>query len=195
MKAAVLFARPDSVYKKIDGLDVYDMERDARRFSDNFPVIAHPPCRAWGELSHMAKPRPDEKQLAIFAAGVVRKNGGVLEHPKKSKLWAEIGCLAPGQIDDFGGWILPIHQNWFGHKAEKKTYLYIVGVAPGQIPDFPIVLGRASHVVTQPGRRAGGNRLKKGDVGWRPEITKAEREHTPIDLALWLVDLVQRVKV
>ena len=63
---AVLFARDDSRYKELDGYDVYDIHRDARTYCKNYPVIAHPPCRAWGMLSHMANPRPDEKQLAYY---------------------------------------------------------------------------------------------------------------------------------
>lgn len=35
-------------------------------------------------------------------------------------------------------------------------------------------------------------RLKKGMPGWRPECTKAEREHTPPLLAAWLVELARR---
>jgi hypothetical protein len=191
--AAVLFARRDSIYKTFEGLDVYDFERNALNFGGGLPVIAHPPCRAWGELSHMAKPRKGEKELAFFAAEMVRKNGGVLEHPKKSKLWAALKCLAPGQIDNFGGWLLPINQSCFGHRAEKKTYLYIVGVSPSKIPDLPLYLGRASHVIASSGCRVNGRKLKKGDLNWRPEVTKNERERTPAELANWLVDLVKGI--
>jgi len=76
---AVLFARDDSRYKQLEGYDVYDIDRDARNYCKSYPVLAHPPCRAWGQLSHMANPRPDEKQLAYFALAQVRLNGGVLD--------------------------------------------------------------------------------------------------------------------
>lgn len=66
-KIAVLFARKDSAYKQSSLFDVYDIDRDARTYCDSYPVLAHPPCRAWGMLSHMANPRPNEKQLAFFA--------------------------------------------------------------------------------------------------------------------------------
>jgi len=190
MKAAVLFARSDSIYKQIEGLDVYDIERDARNFAGPYPVIAHPPCRAWGRLREQAKPRHDEKELARFAIDQVRKFGGVLEHPESSTLWADRGIPKPGQCvpgskDEFGGWTLPIQQFWFGHKARKNTWLYICGVDPGSIPVIPLVLGEASYLVTT------GKRTKK----WKKEITKAEREHTPNELALWLVDLVSKVRI
>lgn len=83
----VLFARSDSVYRTFPQCDVFDLVRDARNYSDSLPVIAHPPCRAWSRLAHLAKPRPDEKSLAFFALDVVRHNGGVLEHPFGSQFW------------------------------------------------------------------------------------------------------------
>jgi hypothetical protein len=192
LSAAVLFARTDSVYKSYPCLDVYDIDRDALTWTGGLPVIAHPPCRAWGQLRALANPRPGEKELALFAVDQVRRFGGVLEHPKNSTLWPEAGLPPPGEFDAYGGWTLPIFQNWFGHRAEKPTLLYIVGCAPADIPDLPLALGDATHVIGMQGRRRDGTRLHKGDIGWRPEVTKAEREHTPAPLAAWLVDLVHR---
>lgn len=184
---AVLFARADSVYKTIPGCDVYDIHRDARNYAENHPVICHPPCRAWGKLRVMAKPRHDEKDLARLSVSLVRQNGGVLEHPATSTLWPDQGLPRPGVFDSHGGWTLPISQYWFGHKAEKKTFLYIVGVSPSDIPDFPIQLGDAPFTI-------GKISVPRRNAYTRPEVTKAEREHTPADLATWLVDLARRVK-
>ena len=64
MQVAVLFARADSNYKQLPECDVWDAERDARKWPGGCPVVAHPPCRAWGRLRHFAKPRDDEKDLA-----------------------------------------------------------------------------------------------------------------------------------
>lgn len=191
---AVLFARKDSNYKDMPQCDVYDIDRDARNFAGGAPIVAHPPCRAWGRLRTFAKPRADEKDLAIFAVQSIRAFGGVLEHPKGSTLWPTAGLPAPGQRDEFGGWTLPIFQSWWGHRAEKATLLYIVGCEPRDMPPMPIVLGDATHVVSGSGRRADGGRIKKGDRGWRPEIKKAEREHTPPALAEWLVEVAKRCK-
>lgn len=184
---AVLFARSDSVYKTIPHLDVYDAERDARTWPGGCPVVAHPPCRAWGRLRHFAKPRHDEKDLALFAVDAVRAYGGVLEHPEASSLWAARGLPRPGARDEFGGWTLPVSQKWWGHRCEKKTWLYICGIHPGAIPAFPITLGEASHVV---GLWSGRDRSAA-----RKSIDKAERERTPPDLARWLVDLAQSCEV
>lgn len=186
MTVAVLFARADSIYKTMPGCDVYDADRNALNFPGGVPVVAHPPCRAWGRLRALANPLPGEKELAFFAVDQVRRFGGVLEHPATSLLWAEAGLPAPGQRDDFGGWTLPVFQCWFGHRAEKPTLLYIVGVDPDQVPRLPLALGRATHICGTSGRRRDGSRYHKGVIGWRPEVTKAEREATPPAFAAWL---------
>ena len=179
MRVAVLFARTDSVYKQIDGVDVWDAERDAMNWPGGYPVVAHPPCRAWGRLRHFAtRTRPDEKGLALFAVDMVRSFGGVLEHPAGSTLWQAASLPRPGCRDECDGWTLAVPQKWFGHKAEKASWFYIVGCAPADIPDIPYVLGDATHVVQS---------RKRHDH--RPHISKAEREHTPPALARWLVDL------
>lgn len=181
---AVLFARTDSVYKTLPQCDVYDIERDARTWPGGCPVVAHPPCRAWGVLRQFAKPRDDEKALAPWAVEQVRTWGGVLEHPERSTLWPNVGLPEPGQRDEFGGWTLVIHQHWWGHRAQKPTRLYIVGCPGSDIPEIPLVLGRATHCI-RPTKSY--PRL--------PSVTKPEREHTPEALARWLVDLASRCQV
>ncbi|MDE2441397.1 MAG: hypothetical protein KGP14_10255 [Betaproteobacteria bacterium] len=158
MTVAVLFARADSHYKALTGVDVWDAERDARRWPGGCPVVAHPPCRAWGQLRALANPRPDEKALAIYAVEQVRKFGGVLEHPKNSTLWPTLGLPRPGERDEFGGWTLPIYQRWWGHRAEKPTLLYIVGCAPADVPPMPLALGEAHYICGSSGRLAAATR-------------------------------------
>lgn len=188
MKVAVLFARGDSIYKTLPDCDVWDIERDARKWPGGCPVVAHPPCRAWGRLRHFAKPRTDEKELALWAVEQVRRWGGVLEHPRASTLWPTAGLPAPGNRDEHGGWTLCISQHWWGHRAEKLTMLYISGCDPDDIPPMPMVLGDAPMVVAN----GTANHIPRGAPGWRPQITHAEREHTPIALAIWLCELARR---
>lgn len=183
-RCAALFVRADSIYKQIDGVDCWDIERDARKWPGGLPVVAHPPCRAWGQLRHFAKPRADEKELAFFAVDMVRTYGGVLEHPAKSTLWPAANLPEPGGVDKFGGWTLPVDQNWWGHRAKKATRLYVVGCEFKDIPRMPIVLGEATHVV---GLWSGRDRARA-----RKSIGTAEREKTPVDLARWLVELASR---
>lgn len=183
MTVAVLFAREDSCYKALPGVEVFDAERDARTYDGPWPVVAHPPCRAWGRLRAFAKPRPDERNLGRLAVALVREFGGVLEHPAGSTLWPAQNLPRPGERDAFGGWTLAAPQKWWGHRAEKATWLYVVGCEPRDQPDMPLVLGEAAYVVQS---------RKRDD--YRPHITKAEREHTPPELASWLVELANRCK-
>ena len=82
-----LFVREDSSYKARAGWDAYDVGRDALSYSDLFPVVCHPPCRAWGRLSHMAhNVREGEAELALWSIDKIRQNGGILEHPAGSRL-------------------------------------------------------------------------------------------------------------
>ena len=184
-RVTALFVRVDSCYKSMEGVDCFDIERDARTWPGGCPVVAHPPCRAWGRLRQFAKPRDDEKSLAITALAHVRKYGGVLEHPSESSLWADQGMPRPGRApDDFGGWSMEIQQFHGGHKAEKATWLYIVGCHPDDLPEIPVRAGSPTHCI-RPTKSY--PRL--------PSVTKPEREHTPPALAKWLVELARRCDV
>lgn len=171
IKVAVLFARSRSNYFLFPQCEVYDRARDARRYKGTLPVIAHPPCRLWGNLSHMAKPQDAclEKELAHFAVDEVRRCGGVLEHPSFSKLWAAAGLPKPGARDKFGGWTLPFFQGHCGHSAPKATWLYVAGVEPRDAPSVPFGLS------LPPGRIE--------------QLGKAARESTPVELCSWLIGL------
>lgn len=182
---AALFVRRDSIYKAIPGVDAWDEDRDARRWPGGSPLIAHPPCRLWAKLRQFAKAAdPDmERGLAVQAVARVRQFGGVLEHPAESTLWAHCGLPKPGRAPDaWGGWTAEVRQCDWGHKAEKLTWLYIVGVHPDDLPEMP-PRGEPTGVV-KPQRGVPRDHRKI--------ITKAEREHTPPAFAAWLVDLAGR---
>jgi len=179
---SVLFARKDSIYKSLPGCDVYDEERDALSFTGNNPVIAHPPCRAWGRLRKFAKPVPYEKDLARFAVAMVRSNGGVLEHPAASTLWQDQSLPGNHEYDEFGGFTIHVDQHSFGHKAKKSTALYICGIRIQQLPTLPLDLAQPEYVV-RPSRNGVQAKI----------ITKIEREATPINFALWLLDTANMI--
>jgi hypothetical protein len=185
---AVLFARADSIYKTLEGCDVWDAERDARKWPGGAPIVGHPPCRAWGQLRHFAKPRPDEKELATWCIDRIREEGGVLEHPIGSTLWPVKGLPEPGHRDQFGGWTYQAPQQWWGHLAEKWTRFYIVGIEPHEMPTVPLVLGEAERTMSGVTKED----LKK--PGARPELLKKDREKTPPALAEWLVELARRTR-
>ncbi len=165
---AVLFARRDSVYSGF-AVEVFDAERDARTYRGPWPVVAHPPCRGWGRLRHLAKPVEGELDLALFAVEAVRSFGGVLEHPSGSKLWDVAQLPRPGDAPDFwGGWTMRVQQSRWGHGADKWTWLYVVGCPPDLVPELPPP-------------RAGGRLVE--------HVCVAEREATPPAFAHWLLRL------
>jgi hypothetical protein len=170
MRVAALFVCPTSPYWDLPGVECYDEQRDARTYLGGVPVIAHPPCRGWGQLRSMSKHLPAELELARFSVSVVRTWGGVLEHPARSTLWADQALPLPGRSDGYG-YTMAIEQGDFGHRAPKATWLYVCG-AGNYRPALPIVLG---------------DRVCR--VEW---MGRAERERTPLPLARWLVDLASR---
>lgn len=182
---AVLFARTDSVYKTMPECDVYDIERDARTWTGSMPVVAHPPCRGWGRLAQFSHATDDERMLAVEAVEAVRAWGGVLEHPAESKLWARCGLPRPGQFPDADfGYSIEIRQCDWGHRAEKLTWLYIVGTHVDSLPAFP-ARGTPTGVI----------KPQRGIPRGLPIVTKREREATPPALARWLVELAARCAV
>jgi hypothetical protein len=190
-RVAVLFARSDSIYKTMPSLDVYDEARNALTWKGGSPIVAHPPCRLWSRLRRLSTAPVEERDLALWAVWQVRRWGGVLEHPAGSQLF---DCLAvpggslpaSGERDVYGGFVVTVAQWWWGHKAEKWTGLYFCGVEPHALPPLPFRIGEASHVIAQ------SNRRQKTRL--RPEVTKAEREHTPPAFAEWLVAAAKACK-
>lgn len=156
----------------------FDIERDATKYSGCLPVVAHPPCRSWSRLKHFAKPLPGEKELALHALEMVRTWGGVLEHPAGSSLWPDAGLPRGSNTDRHGGWTITVDQNWWGHKARKRTHLYIVGIHPAQLPAIPLDLAEPSHTL--------GLNSKRDRLRARPDLPKIERHLSPPAFAHWL---------
>lgn len=179
---SILFTQKNSIYNTL-GVDTWDILRDADNYPGHNAVVCHPPCRAWGRLRYFAKPRSNEKQLAINAIGFVRKYGGVLEHPAGSKLWSELKLPLGKEIDSYGGFTISINQSWFGHKAKKNTWLYVCGIDKKNVPALMLSFDAITHIVGTPKRGRKKTGLK--------ELSKKAREATPINLAIWLIELAQ----
>lgn len=131
---AALYVAEEGIYARLPGVDVWPLRRDARLYKGPWPVVAHPPCQNWGKLAQLAK--RDQKDCAPRAVQQVRENGGVLEHPQHSALWAEFGFNKPpasgGWVNaDFrGGWTCRVDQGLYGHEAAKPTWLLYYGPPP-----------------------------------------------------------------
>ena len=135
---AALYVDPAGCYAGIDGVELWDEARDARRYDGPHPVVAHPPCARWGKYWHGGPAAPHTRKLGddggCFAAALasVRKWGGVLEHPAYSQAWLAHGLAWPPaaggwQQDVFDEWCCHVEQGAYGHKARKATWLYAVG--------------------------------------------------------------------
>jgi hypothetical protein len=182
----VLFVRDQSHYKVL-GLDCYDRRRDARTFAGTRPVIAHPPCRTWGNFRFQATSAPaDEHELGPWAVEQVRRCGGVLEHPAGSTLFQYCGCPEPdayGPNDEHGGFTVDVDQYNWGHRARKLTRLYIVG-----LPLYwatTMKAGEPSRCISQ------GHGVKIGHPKFKSRVPQWEREATPPAFAEWLIELAR----
>lgn len=115
---------------------------------------------------------------------------GVLEHPERSTLWPVAGLPKLGEVDQFGGYSIKVDQHTWGHRARKRTLLYICGTPRRNLPQMPLTLTEPTHVVSSGYAPHPGHRHRS----MKPECSKSEREHTPPDFAVWLVELARRCR-
>ena len=191
---AVLFARADSGYKAMRGVDVWDKERDATRYSGIAPVVAHPPCTRWSMINGVVLSRYPHKAEEFawgndggtfrFALDTVRRVGGVIEHPAGSRAWRHFGLPKRGRTPDkWGGWTAEVRQVDWGHRAEKRTWLYIVGAEPDDLLPLPAPRKHTAVVMRMP------------ECTTVEIMSKAEREHTPPEFRTWLVAVARSCQV
>lgn len=136
---AALYVETDGCYFGMPGVDAWDIDRDARLYRGPHPVVAHPPCQRWGRFWHGSTRKPHQFKLGDdggcfeSALASVRTYGGVLEHPADSRAWSAFDLNAPPRnggwiaADMIGGWTCCVDQGFYGHFANKLTWLYAVG--------------------------------------------------------------------
>ena len=131
---AVLCAATPSVYDGVEGVEVWNEQRDVRNFTGGMPGVGHPPCRAWSAFcAHQAKPQPGEKELGPLCVEWLRKCGGVLEHPAHSRLFRHCGLPLPGWTSRGDCWTTEVLQAWWGDSRTKSTWLCFFGIRPTQV--------------------------------------------------------------
>lgn len=168
-------------YPSIPGVECYGIERDATQFNGPGPVVAHPPCGHWGRYHQKAH---DDGSTGPIAVRQVQRFGGVLEHPKDSKLWSACKLPKPYEgADAFGGWTMEVRQVDWGHVAEKRTWLYIVGRPVCATPPRP----KSRPAPPPPPVLRTGRRIR----GWVEMMSKTQRHLTPPAFAAWLVELAR----
>jgi hypothetical protein len=189
-KVAALYIDKNGPYPALLGPELcWDEARDARTYAGPCPVVAHPPCGPWTAYAHLCKQDP---QLAVDAVCVVRRWGGVLEHPAKSRLWGapRLNLPRPGELPDaWGGLTFEVDQLEWGHACQKRTWIYAVGlVLRGSVRlRGPLVGARPSHVMGRDRRRWMQSPL--------PEASHEIRRRTPPAFAEWLISLAATAQV
>jgi hypothetical protein len=189
MTVAALYIDPRGPYPTLPDVDCWDESRDARKYDGPWPVVAHPPCGPWGRLRHLYK--GSEHDCALVAVDQVRKWGGVLEHPAGSRLWPETTArdtyealpILNGYPDPWGGITIEVRQVEWGHVAEKRTWLYVVGSEPRQPSPFPD--RQPTHHVSRD-----ANRAKRNAYTLKRTSSQMNRR-TPIEFARYLVRLAE----
>lgn len=205
-RVAALYVATGGVYFGRDGVDPWDIERDARKYAGPHPVVAHPPCSRWCQLAYMNQARyghkvGDDGGCFKHALDTVRRVGGVLEHPAFSYAWDAFDLLRP-QKDGWsrcldGGWVAEVSQTAYGHPARKLTWLYYVGdsapasldwsrpAATNQVSD----LGRNRVVVTAQVSFCGNHGNSR-----LPRLSKKAASATPPAFAAILIDMARNAR-
>lgn len=193
---AALFVQADGPYSTAPGVDCWPEERDARKYPGDYPVVAHPPCQLWGNLAavNLARWGGEHNRPGndggCFASALdsVRKWGGVLEHPAKSKAFAAHGLAAPSSMGWqqilCGGWVCEVWQSAYGHRANKATWLYYYGGEPAEL-DWRRPVG--THQV--------GGRDQRGKAANKPTLSKREANATPEAFMAEMIKLAKMATV
>ncbi len=193
---AALFVQKDGVYSELSNVDLWHEERDARNYQDFLPVVAHPPCQLWGNMSAVNfsrwggdhnKPGNDGGCFK-FALDAVNRCGGVLEHPAKTRAFFQYGIPKPvgmgwQKILD-GGWVCEVWQSTYGHRANKATWLYYRGDNPPLELDWERRVG--THQV--------GFQDQRGKSKNKPTLGKKEANATPIRFRDELINIALNAK-
>lgn len=134
---AALYVAKGGSYWGLHGVDPWDETRDARQYAGPHPVVAHPPCDRWHQLSAVNHKRwgyviNEDGGCFASALAAVRTWGGVLEHPAESRAFKFHRLPEPTargwQLTLDGDWITEVDQAAYGHRARKRTWLLYRGV-------------------------------------------------------------------
>ncbi len=190
---AALFVETNGVYFNLPNVDPWDISRNAMLYDGCDAVITHPPCQRWGMLAHLVQSKSNGRLRVgddggTFAKALVEteKNGGVLEHPENSYAFAaygldrpKVGKWTPSRL----GFVTTVAQSAYGHRATKRTWLYVCGLDESELPCLDWSCPRGTHEI------GGESRLK----GKRPSLPKSERSRTPVAFRDLLISIAEKV--
>lgn len=189
MKVAALYVETGGCYFGLPDVDPWNEARDARLYAGPHPVVAHPPCQRWGAMANVnyarwggEHNRPGNDGGCFAAAlSAVRKWGGVLEHPAKSRAWEYHGLAKPAPygwtVSNYerphwhpgNGWVCEVWQSAYGHRANKATWLYFHGV--GRPPELKWARPIGTHQI--------GFHDQRGKDRNKPTLSRREASATP----------------
>jgi len=196
LQIAALYVETGGSYFNLEGVSPWDENDDARTYTGPHPVVAHPPCQRWGQLGAASYARWGGEHNrpgndgGCFKAALfdVRRFGGVLEHPAKSKAWVAFDLPKPvrgGWIKTMcGGWVCEVWQSAYGHSANKATWLYYVGTRePHQLRwDRPV----GTHQV--------GFQDQRGKSANKPTLSSIDAAKTPPEFRDELIKLARSAR-
>lgn len=203
---AALFVQTDGCYFGLEGVDPWDVVRDARKYDGPHSVVAHPPCERWGRYwggGPMLHGTPAQKTMGdddgCFASALasVRRWGGVLEHPEASHAWRTFGLVAPPRhggwvpAGDMVGWTCCVEQGHYGHRARKATWLYACGVS-----ELPLLKWGPSEasVRLDDGFHTAEERRRAVRTGAVQRMGKRERAATPAAFRDLLISIARSAR-
>jgi hypothetical protein len=195
---AALFVEANGIYAGLPDVELWDEQRDARKYPGKHPVVAHPPCSRWCRLAGLVEARWGHKKGedgGMFAAALdaVRRYGGVLEHPAYSDAWRAFGLPTPHR---HGGWfgnerigyVTHVEQGYYGHVAKKATWLYAFGV--DELPRLK--WGSEADTRSKALVSWCGNHVSSGEV--RPRVGKKVASATPTEFRDVLLSIARNVR-
>lgn len=203
MTIAALYVATNGVYFNLDGVDPWDVQRDARLYAGPYPVVAHPPCERWGRYwsggpsVRVRREKGDDGGCFAAALKAVRTFGGVLEHPEASHAWRHFHLNAPPRhggwvaADFHGGWTCCVEQGHYGHRARKATWLYAFGV------ELPVLkwgtCGTRERL--DEGFHSAEERRRAVRTGICQRLSKRQRAETPIEFRDLLISMARTARV
>lgn len=204
---AALYVQTGGCYFGLPDVDPWDEARDARKYAGPWPVVAHPPCERWGRYwsggpsAKVRRIKGDDGGCFEAALASVRRWGGVLEHPEASHAWRWFGLERPragdgwAVADPVGGVTCQVEQGHYGHRARKKTWLY---VHPGESrrADLPYLKwGPSVGVRLDEGFHSKAERdaARAAGIKPRPRLSTRENLATPIAFRDLLIGIARSV--
>lgn len=195
---AALFVAKGGCYFGMPNVDPWDESRDARLYAGPWPVVAHPPCQRWGSLAFANHARwggehnrpGNDGGCFLTALTNVRTYGGVLEHPAHSRAWGHFDLTVPPpeggwRMARTNEWTCEIWQSAYGHRAQKRTWLYVCSTSKPADLDWSHPEG--THQI--------GFQDQRGKARNKPTLSKLESSATPIALRDALISIAESATI